>query len=132
MQENSSLTKQEQIDASIAIAEVMMSLCHHIAMLDGQIDEEDEDIAGMLIDSFFGDEDSLFPEGFLPDEDEVMEILVDAFDNPFTLQEIAEFGKEDKETAEILYQTVENIIQEFEESPTNDKFLADFKKMLSL
>ncbi len=126
--------KEEEMEASIALAELLISLASQIAMLDGKIDEEDEEIAGGLIDSFFGDEDSLFPEGYLTNEDEVMDILTEAYEDPYPMEEIIELGKEDEDLANIIWDTADTLISEKGTKPNAEeqKFLDHLKKELKI
>ncbi|HAI76375.1 MAG TPA: hypothetical protein DCM08_09010 [Microscillaceae bacterium] len=123
----------EEVEASIALGEVMVSICAHIARLDGQIDEQDEELLDALIQGLFGDEESLFPEGYLEDEEEVQNILYDAFEEPYDLAEILELGKDDEDLAVIIYDTAEEILLGKEvQLPEETQFLNYLKKELNI
>lgn len=120
---------EEELEARLALAELLMSICYHLCMVDGKIDDDDDDLANILLDSFFGDEDSLFPDGYVEDEDEIANVIADAFENPLELNEIIELCQEDKDLAEIVYDTVDLLLQEKEAtSPEETKFLESLAK----
>ncbi|WP_026999655.1 hypothetical protein [Eisenibacter elegans] len=107
--------REELKDASIGLAEVIVSLAHHVAMLDGKIDEDDEDLADAIVENLFDPEEGLFTEGFLSEEEEeeVLDILEETYrENPYAMEELLDFCTKDEELAEILLDIAEQMLGE--------------------
>jgi len=119
-----------EVELLLGVAELIVSIFSHVARLDNVVDETDEDLAGGLIDSFFGEDDSLFPNGLLLPEDEesITDILMDAYEDPYSMEDIIELCKENDDLGEFMLHTLEDIFEErLKKGNKEFEFYEDFK-----
>jgi len=125
---------KEEIETRIAIAEILVSLATHIALLDNDFSEEDEDIIAMLVGSLFEGEDCLFPDNLISEEEEeeILDIFQETIDDPIAMEDIVMLGKEESELGDILLEIAESFLQDKEvQSPDEIAFFENLKQDLS-
>lgn len=105
---------QEEQELAVAVAEILISVCAHLAALEENLDEEDEELVFALTEEFYGEDGLLdFPKTE-DEEEEIAHILTEAYEDPISLDEIQEIAEENPDLGVTILQSLTHILGEEE------------------